>query len=290
MRRPHPFACVVLGIRGAAVFLLAALLIGASTKLPDPLAADSQGTELPILMYHSVLRDEKRSGKYIVSPHTIEEDLAYLSGHGYTATLPAELAGIVNRGGRLPEKPVIISLDDGYLNNLTYVLPLLEQYDMKAVIAVVGSYSEKFSEKPDPNPAYAHLTWADITLLADSGRVEIANHSYDMHRQSPRRGAKRKTGESAADYYNALVEDAGRTQSLLEEYCGILPTTYAYPYGHISPESVPILREMGFTVLLTCTEKVNRIGNNPEVLFSLGRFNRAGGISTEKFMKQIGIE
>ena len=193
MRRPHPFACVVLGIRGAAVFLLAALLIGASTKLPDPLAADSQGTELPILMYHSVLRDEKRSGKYIVSPHTIEEDLAYLSGHGYTAILPAELAGIVNRGGRLPEKPVIISLDDGYLNNLTYVLPLLEQYDMKAVIAVVGSYSEKFSEKPDPNPAYAHLTWADITLLADSGRVEIANHSYDMHRQSPRRGAKRKT-------------------------------------------------------------------------------------------------
>ena len=172
MRRPRPFACVALGIRGAAVFLLAALLIGASTKLPDPLAAGSQGTELPILMYHSVLRDEKRSGKYIVSPHTIEEDLAYLSGHGYTAILPAELAGIVNRGGRLPEKPVIISLDDGYLNNLTYVLPLLEQYDMKAVIAVVGSYSEKFSEKPDPNPAYAHLTWADITLLADSGRKE----------------------------------------------------------------------------------------------------------------------
>ena len=62
MRRPHPFACVVLGIRGAAVFLLAALLIGASTKLPDPLAADSQGTELPILMYHSVLRDEKGPG------------------------------------------------------------------------------------------------------------------------------------------------------------------------------------------------------------------------------------
>ena len=157
MRRPRPFACVALGIRGAAVFLLAALLIGASTKLPDPLAAGSQGTELPILMYHSVLRDEKRSGKYIVSPHTIEEDLAYRSGHGYTAILPAELAGIVNRGGRLPEKPVIISLDDGYLNNLTYVLPLLEQYDMKAVIAVVGSYSEKFSEKPDPNPAYARL-------------------------------------------------------------------------------------------------------------------------------------
>ena len=101
MRRPRPFACVALGIRGAAVFLLAALLIGASTKLPDPLAAGSQGTELPILMYHSVLRDEKRSGKYIVSPHTIEEDLAYLSGHGYTAILPAELAGIVNRGGRL---------------------------------------------------------------------------------------------------------------------------------------------------------------------------------------------
>ncbi len=289
MKRARPFACIALGMRGAVVALLSVLLIGATTRLPNPLAAEATGTALPILMYHSVLRDQAKAGKYIVSPSLIESDLAYLVEHGYTAILPRELAEAVKQGKPLPEKPVMITFDDGYLNNLTYILPLLEKYDMKAAVAIVGIYSEKFTERPDPNPAYAHLTWQDISLLDESGRIEIANHSYDMHKQSPRKGTKRRPGESAADYYQALVEDTGKTQSLLEEYCGILPTTYVYPFGHISPESVPILREMGFTVLLTCTEKVNRIAGDPEVLFSLGRFNRASGASTESFMKRIGV-
>ena len=51
-----------------------------------------------------------------------------------------------------------------------------------------------------------------------------------------------------------------------------------------------ILQEMGFTALLTCTEKVNEISGDPAVLTSLGRFNRPSGVSTEKFMRKIGIK
>lgn len=283
------FACIPVRARTMLTAALGLALALAVTVLPRALPVDAKGTPVPILMYHSVLRDEARAGRYIISPAVVESDLRYLSERGYTAMFASELAEAVLQGEALPQKPVVITFDDGYLNNLTYVLPLLERYDMKAVVNIVGSYSERFSEQPDHNPAYAHLCWEDVTALVDSGRVEIGNHTYDMHRQSPRKGAMRRKGESGEDYYEALMSDVGRTQSLLEEHCGILPTTFAYPFGHISEESIPILREMGFTALLTCTEQVNVITGDPEALLALGRFNRPSGLSTEKFMKRMDI-
>lgn len=269
---------------------MAGLLLHLTASLPASTAASADGVPLPIIMYHSVLPDKAHVGPYIVTPQTVESDLAYIKARGYTTMFVSELADAVLTGRPLPEKPLIITLDDGHLNNLSYVLPLLEKYDMKAVVSVVGSYSECYSQKPDPNPAYAYLSWADIDALTATGRVEIGNHTYDMHRKDTRKGAKKKPGESDADYYIALINDVGKTQSLLEEYCGIVPTTFTYPFGYISKESVPILQEMGFTAMLTCNDRVNVITGDPEALQNLGRFNRPHGISTQRFMKRLGIE
>ncbi|MEG2174275.1 MAG: polysaccharide deacetylase family protein [Oscillospiraceae bacterium] len=283
------FACIALRGRLIVCLLLALSLLVAVVAAPDSTVAQTNGKAVPIIMYHSILRSPSRAGTYVISPEVVECDLQYLARRGYTTIFVSELADAVITGKQLPERPVILTLDDGYLNNLTYMLPLLEKYDMKAVISIVGAYSEKFTALNDPNPNYAHLTWDDITHLVDSGRIEIGNHSYDMHRQTPRKGTRRLTGESPSAYYEALVADVGKAQSLLEECCGIVPTTFTYPYGHISQESLPILREMGFTAFLTCYERVNYVAGDPAVLLSLGRFNRASGVSTEKFMRKLRI-
>ena len=94
-------------------------------------------------MYHSILKDASRTGKYVITPSRVEEDLIYLQENGYETVVVADLIAYVTDGTPLPEKPVMITLDDGYLNNLTYMLPLLEQYDMRAVISVIGLYSER---------------------------------------------------------------------------------------------------------------------------------------------------
>jgi len=280
------YRCISVTARGLFCLLLTFLLI----KTADiPIQTAAQGRPLPILMYHGILKDPARGGDYVISPQLLESDLAFLKSRGYTSLLPSELYEAVTKGEDLPPKPVMITFDDGFLNNLTYGLPLLEKYDMKATVAVVGSYSERFSDTPDPNPAYAHLSWDDITELTQSGRVEIANHSYDMHKKEGRKGTRRKFGEDEADYYAALVQDVGKTQSLLEQHCGIVPTAFAYPYGSISRESVAVLQEMGFNVLFTCSEKVNMINGDVDQLLSLGRFNRPNSISTERFMKKLGI-
>ncbi|MFV0497094.1 MAG: polysaccharide deacetylase family protein [Candidatus Fimivivens sp.] len=284
------FFCISVRARAIYCLLITVLLLHMSVALPVSTAAGADGVELPIIMYHSVLKDKSLAGSYTVSPETIESDFAYIKAHGYTTMFVSELADAVLKGQALPEKPIIITFDDGYLNNMTYVLPLLEKYDMRAVVSVVGSYSECYAQKPDPNPAYAYLCWKDINVLSDSGRFEIGNHSYDMHRKDGRKGSKKKFGESDADYYVALINDVGKAQSLLEEYCGIVPTTFTFPFGSYGKESIPILQEMGFTAMLTCREKVNIITGDPNVLQSLGRFNRPDGISTQRFMKRIGVE
>lgn len=268
--------------------MLTAFLIRASL-FPTAVHTEAPPIKLPVIMYHSILKDPSRAGSYVVSPETLENDLKFLKERGYSSILPRELYEAVTKGDALPPKPIMITFDDGFLNNLTYALPLLEKYGMKAVVSVVGCYSECFSLRPDPNPAYAHLSWDDITELTSTDRIEIGNHSYDMHKKEHRKGTRKMSGESDAEYYAALVCDIGATQSLLEENCGILPTTFAYPYGSISEQSIPILQEMGFTVLLTCTEKVNSVIYQPEQPLILGRFNRPSGISTERFMKKLGI-
>ena len=287
MRR---FFCISVRTRAVFCLLMTGLLLHLAASLPASTAASADGVPLPIIMYHSVLKDKSLAGPYTVTPETIENDFTYLKAHGYTTMFVSEVADAVLTGRALPEKPVVITLDDGYLNNLTYVLPLLEKYDMKAVVSVVGSYCECYSREPDPNPAYAYLCWSDIDALTATGRVEIGNHTYDMHRKDTRKGAKKKLGESDADYYAALMNDVGKAQSLLEEYCGIVPTTFTYPFGYVSRDAAPILREMGFTAVLTCNERVNVITGNPDVLQALGRFNRPHGISTQRFMKRLGIE
>lgn len=82
------------------------------------------GIPLPVLMYHSVFSG--RHSDYVVPPEVLESDLAYLSDHGYQAVLVSDLVEYVYNGKALPEKPVMITFDDGYYNNLEQCLPLLE--------------------------------------------------------------------------------------------------------------------------------------------------------------------
>lgn len=276
-------------------YLVALLLLCAAAVLGTCIfmSADVQtagnvheGVRVPILMYHSILKNPAAAGKYVVSPQTLEADLTYLKEHGYTSIQSSDLVAYVREGKPLPEKPVIITFDDGHANNLLYALPILEKLDMRGVICIVGKYSEDYSTSEDHNPNYAYLSWEEIRTLLESGRFEIANHSYDMHGQGVRKGTMKKLGEDLDTYNAKLKEDLLKTQSLLQENCKITPIAFSYPFGSVCKDSVPLIRELGFAVSYGCAEKVNYI-TDADSLYCLGRFNRPSGISTAEFMKSI---
>lgn len=269
-----------------AVVVLVSVIFGV-IKVSASVIKESNSINVPIIMYHSVLKDDTKSCDYVVTPAVVEKDLIYLQDNGYTTIMMSDLINYVYNGTPLPEKPVILTFDDGMTNNLTYVLPLLEKYNMKAVFSVVGEYSQKFSDNEDKNPAYAYMSWSDIASLKKSGRVEVGNHSYAMHNNdSSRQGSRINNGESFDDYQNVFICDTMKLQTALKKKCGISTEFYTFPYGFYCKEATKILKCLGFKATLTCDEKPNHITRDTECLYGLNRYNRPSGISTEKFMKK----
>lgn len=242
---------------------------------------------LPIIMYHSITENATFYDDYKVSPETIENDLKYLSNNHYSSVFVEDLINYVYYDKPLPENPVMITLDDGFYNNISHLLPLLEKYDMKATISIVGQYTEILAEKDSHVSSYSYLTWEDIKNACSSGRIEFGNHTYNMHSNNVRKGCSKLSYETNEEYAEILTQDVGLCQNLMQINIGTTPVVFAYPYGYISEESIPILKDMGFLATLTCFEKPNYITHDPDCLFGLNRYNRPQNVSTESFMKKI---
>lgn len=248
----------------------------------------TDGIKLPIIMYHSIVKNEDRSGEYVITPIELEKDLLYLKQNGYTTVFVNDVIRYVKRGGELPEKPIILSFDDGTYNYREYLLPLLEKYDMKATVSIVGAYTDAACEEAEPDPAYSYLDWQDVSVLRDSGHVEICNHSYDMHNLDGRRGVGQLEGESYEDYRKVFLNDTTKLQTLCDEHCGFQPNVYTYPFGITCESASRLVKNMGFEASLGVEEKINIIKKEDErCLFGLYRYNRSGIISTEEFMKKV---
>lgn len=260
---------------------------------PLSLSVDVSGeteTALPVVMYHHLLKDEARNGDYVISPKQFEADLIYIRDKGYTTITTAQLLDFIQNGTPLPEKPIMITFDDGYETVYSYAYPILKKYDMKAIISVIGKHTDIFSKEGEPHHLnYSHASWEELREMQESGIFEIQNHSYDMHdpRGSARYGSSKKGSESSEGYRDALIKDIGGLSETIEREIGVRPILFAYPFGAISKEAEPVLKELGFTVLLTCEEKVNYIKEGQPLPIKLKRFNRAGKYTTEEFFKKL---
>ncbi len=243
---------------------------------------------VPIIMYHSILKDKSKSNKYIITPDTLEGDIKYLLENGYTTIFVSDLISYVYNGVSLPSKPIILSFDDGDYNNYTYVFPLLKKYNVKATISVVGYYTDFYSEKDEANSNYGYLRWKDISELIGSGLVEFGNHTYNLHKSSNGRyGAKKKYSESCKSYELFLTSDLQKLQDDFSKNVHYTPYLFTYPYGGISKESIGIIKNIGFKASFSCTSGINYITQKPECLFNLKRNNRPNGISSNVFFSKI---
>lgn len=268
------------------IFILTIKIVGID-NVADFLGGE-ENVAVPILLYHSVLRSDMIIDRYGITPGELECDLKYIRDNGYTTITMSELIDFVCKDAPLPAKPVILTFDDGYYNNYKYVYPLLKKYEMKAVMAIIGCYTDLFTRENSDNLVYAHINWKQVNDMIQSGLVEIQNHSYSLHTTKKGRvGAQMKSGESKESYMKVLENDIGRFQNIIAEQTGVLPNTFVYPFGAISKESVEILKSLGFCATLSSYGGVNYIKRDPDKLFGLKRNNRLRGISSYEFFRKI---
>lgn len=276
----------------AAAAVLGAVLVGIvslfqGTAVP---ASAPAGITLPVAMYHHILKDPDRWNDYTISPDQFEADLRYIQDCGYTTISTAELLAWAEDGEPLPPNPILITFDDGYESFHEYAYPLLQKYNMKAVVNVIGRHTDLFSQPQDyKSVAWSHLSWEQCREMQASGLVEIQNHTYDLHGDSngKRFGIRIRPGEDVSAYQAALREDVGSLNDKIRQELGTEPTAFAYPFGVLCPESRPVLEKLGFRILFTCEEKVNSL--TPGEPLVLRRFNRPHRVSTEEYFHKLGV-
>lgn len=290
--------CVILRIKkgpaaavGAALFCALVLCALRAGPAGQTMAAP-QTRRLPVVMYHHVLQSEARAGRYVLPAAQLERDLRFLREAGYMSVTVADLCAFVRGERELPEKIVMLTFDDGYQSMEDYVLPLLRQTGSRAVLSVVGSFAQSYTDSGDSNVNYACLSWEALRRLRESGCFELQSHTYALHdNRHGRRGLAQKQGEDAAAYRAMLTADLQKNQDAIRANTGAAPTALVYPFGAFSAATRQIAADCGFLCTMTCEEKVNVLtAGDDGCLFGLGRFNRPAGPDSAAFFAKLGIE
>lgn len=276
-----------------AFALIVVLTAGAASQLAKPVSATVPAGEnerfLPVIMYHQLTDTAANAGPYVLTAQQFETDMRYIKSKGYTSVTTQQLIDYANRRGSLPEKPILITFDDGYESFVPYAQPVLKELDMYAVVSIIGSVAQTYTDTTDHTIRYSHLSWEGIRQLSQDPHVEIGNHTYDLHSlDRGRRGCRIKSGEEVGAYKAMLNADLTKTQDMLAQYTGAPAKTFAYPFGARCSQSEEVLRSMGFQIVLTCAEKINRITDqSTDWLYDVGRFNRPSGKTSEQFFQKI---
>ena len=136
---------------------------------------------MPVLMYHKI--GDYPSGselkKLWVTTADFRKQLEYLRDHGYTAVDFRDWRDAEKGVKPLPVNPVMITFDDGYMNNYDLAFPPLKEFGMKGCIFLVYETLEKHNSWHDPKtePWLKMLTWAQIQEMQESGLVEFGSHT-----------------------------------------------------------------------------------------------------------------
>jgi len=246
---------------------------------------------LPIIMYHQISKKPSKLGTYVISADEFENDLKLFKEQGFTTITVDDLLKFTAKEGKLPEKPIMLTFDDGYESDYAYALPLLQKYHMEAIFSVVGKFVDEYSQ---PNMVrnidYAMLSWDEIKEMYDSGAADFQNHSYDMHNQEKRYGAMPHKFENDKEYQNAIEKDLGRLNAKYKEYTGKVPEAFTCPFGGYNDRVKEAVRKAGFSAIFTSYQKMNTLTGDPEELFFLKRFLRTHDKDMQALVKSWNEE
>lgn len=266
-----------------AVFLAAAVLLLSGAAL----IKKKEGLAVPVIMYHGLVDDRSKQNRYMIDPSRLEDDLEYLTSSGYHTVFISELIESVENNAPLPDKPVVLTFDDGYLNNYLYAFPLLKKYGYKAVISPIASATDNAENEKYRSNAYSQCKWSELKEMCDSGLVELQNHTFDLHSiKGGIQGLQRRKNESQQDYEQRLQSDLLKANKLIAENTGVTPSALTLPFGAGGSNAVSAAKMLGFRAVLDCEEKLNII-SSPEDLFHIHRFLRPNDISSEDYFRHI---
>jgi peptidoglycan/xylan/chitin deacetylase (PgdA/CDA1 family) len=214
--------------------------------------------KIPILMYHSIsLSSNQRFKQFTVSPVTFIEQMKYLSDHQYTPITITQLVDArLRNGSLLPERPIVLTFDDGFADFFAEAFPVLKRFGFVATLYIATAFVngashwlQRMGEGANPM-----LTWEQLAEISLNG-IECGAHSHSH----PQLDTLHRT---------AAQDEIVQSKRLLEDHLGQEVRSFAYPFGYYSARVRQLVREAGYTSACAVRHAMSSENDDP---FSLAR-------------------
>ncbi|WP_084244480.1 polysaccharide deacetylase family protein [Planomicrobium okeanokoites] len=257
----------------------------------EPAVDISAFPSIPVLMYHILL--EERNDVISVDPLRFREQMSALKEAGFTTITDYQLADHLRNKTKLPDKPILITFDDGYKSVYTEAFPVLEELGMKATVNVIASRIFETPSTLHPEE-YEKFTWPEARSM--EGTVMVQAHTWDSHNKKADAENELKgvlagrmqddSGlESQEEYEKRVFEDLLLSKKTIEEKMGYDVVTLAYPYGHYSEDTIRLAQVAGYQMAFTV--KSGLVNRETDAHFELDRITANGAFTGEQLLAAI---
>ncbi|MBR0113698.1 MAG: polysaccharide deacetylase family protein [Firmicutes bacterium] len=258
-----------------------------------PLPEEEYTAKVPIITYHETYEHQ---AEYGITTALFEEHMKALHEAGCTAIDLDDLRDYVLHGKELPERPVLITFDDGYKCNFDQAGPVLEKYGFKATVFAIGVSVGKDSYKDTGRKMNPHFSADEAMEMISRGLFRVQSHGYDVHEVEGldpdpiRIGVLPREGETETEYVDFLKEDA-RTMKRILLSMGEQQGVFAYPHGKYTELSEVVLAGEGIWSTVTTQEKIETVVKGlPQSLMAMGRFSMEKWVTADQLLEKIGYD
>ena len=246
-------------------------LIGCSLLLNTALAA-----EVPVLVYHDI-RDVPGTDEYVVTGQMFREQMAFLKQQGYQPVSLQRFAEAAAGKSSLPEKPVVLSFDDGLVSFRDIAMPALAEYGFPAVLSVVTGWIDGRQVPSDYRDRL--LSWEQLRAVSRSPLVEILSHTDNLHHGilanpqgnltpaviTRRYDAASGRYETEAAFRDRIRADLTHSVARLRTELGRAPLGITWPYGAYDQVLAEEATILGMRYQLTLAEEPARTEQFPRI-------------------------
>jgi biofilm PGA synthesis lipoprotein PgaB len=253
--------------------------------------------DFKVLSFHDIVQEVSMT----TEPDDVTADnlinyFSWLQANGYNVISIQDVVNANNGGKPLPDKAIVLTFDDGYKSFYTYVLPLLKTFNYPATLAIVGSWLDVpengtvfYAGKQVPRSKF--LSLKELKEITNSGLVEIASHTYDLHHgilgnaegndmpalTTFEYNKTTNQYESEEHYLNRIKMDLAKNNAWIKQHTGKPPRIIVWPYGRYNTAGQKIAKDLGMDIAITlddgenielqATDSIRRIYliNNPRI-------------------------
>lgn len=196
---------------------------------------DNRG--IPVLYYHSV--NDEIHNEVTISPESLKKELEYIKEQGYVTLSLDDVSNYILSNKPIPEKSILITFDDGYMDNYYYAFPMLKDLNMKATIFCITSELDG-----------SYYLSEDAIKEMSQNNIDIESHTVNhVHLNNLN--------------YDKQLKEVTDSKTKLETITGKKVTAIAFPYGDYNKDSVLAAKNAGYTMAFTTNKGFADRDDNP---------------------------